>query len=109
MNELRSAGTQVSVVMPWFFPSALLETMRGPEEAHVLAETMMQQSEYSAEKVAHDLLTESAHGHTYIVLPGAARTMWRMKRWMPVRFLETVRRFARRYQSGESTASKKRV
>ena len=96
VNELRPVGTQVSVVMPTFFRSALLETLRGPDHARVMAHTLMQQSEYSAETAAYDLLTESADGRPYIVLPKAARTMWRMKRWMPVRFLDQVRRLAQR-------------
>ena len=33
VNELRPIGTQVSVVMPSFFRSSLLETLRGPEHA----------------------------------------------------------------------------
>nr|WP_298716914.1 SDR family NAD(P)-dependent oxidoreductase [uncultured Steroidobacter sp.] len=96
VNELQPVGTQVSVVMPAFFRSSLLETLRGPEHARVLANKATQRSELSVEQVARDLLTESADGRTYIVLPRSARMMWRMKRWMPLRFLERVRDFARR-------------
>lgn len=96
VNELRPVGTQVSVVMPTFFRSSLLETFRGPDHARVGAHELMQRSEYPAENAAYDLLTESADGRTYIVLPKAARTMWRMKRWMPLRFLDRVRHLARR-------------
>jgi len=96
VNELQPVGTQVSVVMPAFFRSSLLETLRGPEHARVLANKATQRSELSVEQAARDLLTESADGRTYIVLPRSARMMWRMKRWMPLRFLERVRDFARR-------------
>jgi len=48
------------------------------------------------EQAARELLTESADGRTYIVLPKSARMMWRMKRWMPLRFLDRVRDFSRR-------------
>lgn len=96
VNELRPAGTQVSVVMPTFFRSSLLETFRGPVHARLLADKVTQRSEYPVEQAASDLLTESADGRTYIVLPKAARTMWRMKRWMPLRFLERVRNFTQR-------------
>jgi short-subunit dehydrogenase len=96
VNELRPVGTQVSVVMPTFFRSSLLETLRGPEHARVRASQWMERSDYPTEKVARDLLTESADGRTYIVLPKAARTMWRMKRWMPLRFLDQVRQLTRR-------------
>lgn len=96
VNELRPVGTQVSVVMPAFFRSSLLETLRGPEHARVLANKATQRSQLSVEQAARDLLTASADGRTYIVLPKAARMMWRMKRWMPLRFLDRVRDFTRR-------------
>ena len=96
VNELRPVGTQVSVVMPTFFRSSLLETMRGPPQGRVLAHEAMQRSAYSVAQAARDLLTESADGRTYIVLPKAARRMWLMKRWMPLRFLDRVRHFAQR-------------
>lgn len=95
VNELRSAGIQVSVAMPTFFQSSLLETLRGPEYARAVAHKAMQRSEYSAEDIARDLLKEAADGSFYIVLPRAARTLWRMKRWMPLRFLERVGQIAK--------------
>lgn len=101
VNELRAIGTQVSVVMPTFFRSSLLETLRGPAHARRIAHEEMQRAEYSVEQLARDLLTESADGRTYIVLPKTARTMWRMKRWMPLRFLDRVRRFTQRQSPNE--------
>jgi len=100
VNELHPVGTQVSVVMPAFFRSSLLETLRGPEHARVLANKATQRSELSVEQAARALLTESANGQTYIVLPKSARMMWRMKRWMPLRFLDRVRDFTRRQPAG---------
>jgi NADP-dependent 3-hydroxy acid dehydrogenase YdfG len=94
VNELRSAGIQVSVVMPTFFQSGLLETLRGPEYARASARKAMQRSEYSVEDVARDLLREASDGSVYIVLPRSARTMWRLKRWMPLRFLAKVSELA---------------
>jgi NADP-dependent 3-hydroxy acid dehydrogenase YdfG len=99
VNELRPVGTQVSVVMPTFFRSSLLETFRGPAHARSQAHAVTQKSQYPVEQAAHDLLTESADGRTYILLPRAARTLWRMKRWMPLRFLDRVGRFTQRHAS----------
>ena len=99
VNELRSAGIQVSVVMPSFFQSGLLETLRGPEYSRAFAHKLMQKSEYSAEDIARDALTEAANGSVYIVLPRAARTMWRFKRWMPLRFLGRVAALAQQRSS----------
>lgn len=96
VNELRPVGTQVSVVMPTFFRSSLLETLRGPDHAREVAHQAMQRSAYPVEQAALDLLTQAADGRTYIVLPKAARMMWRMKRWMPLRFLDQVRHLTQR-------------
>jgi NADP-dependent 3-hydroxy acid dehydrogenase YdfG len=101
VNELRPVGTQVSVVMPTFFRSSLLETLRAPDRARLLAHEAMQRAEYHAPDVAHDLLTEAADGRTYIVLPKATRMLWRMKRWMPLRFLDRVRHLAQRRSPAE--------
>lgn len=99
VNELRCAGIQVSVVMPTFFRSSLLETSRGPEYARAFAHKAMQRSEYSGENLARELLKEAADGSVYIVLPRTARTMWRLKRWMPLRFLERVSELAQQRSS----------
>lgn len=99
VNELRSAGIQVSVVMPTFFQSALLETIRAPDHARAFAHKAMQSSEYPAEQVARDLLREAADGSVYIVLPRVARTLWRLKRWMPRRFLTKLGDLAQRSSS----------
>lgn len=101
VNELRPIGTQVSVVMPTFFRSSLLETLRGPDYARRTAHEAMQRSAYPVDQAARDLLTESADGRTYIVLPKSARTMWRVKRWMPLRFLDQVAKFTRRQPPSE--------
>jgi len=85
--------------MPAFFRSSLLETLRGPEHARTRANEAMQRSEYPVAQAAHDLLMEAGDGRTYIVLPKAARMMWRMKRWMPLRFLDRVRGLTQRQSS----------
>jgi short-subunit dehydrogenase len=89
-NELRMSGTQVSVVMPTFFPSNLLDSYRGSAEAKSMARRLMDAANYPPESVARDLLTLAAVGKTYIVLPRSARMLWRAKRWMPERFLKSV-------------------
>jgi NADP-dependent 3-hydroxy acid dehydrogenase YdfG len=99
VNELRSAGIQVSVVMPTFFQSGLLETFTGPDYARAIAHKAMQRSEYSVADVARDVLREAAEGSVYIVLPRSARTMWRLKRWLPLRFLDKIGELAQQRSS----------
>ncbi len=89
-GELRSAGTQVSVAMPTFFRSGLLESFRGSQERRLQAEQAMANSTYTVDQVARDVLTRAQAGRTYIVLPGSARWLWRCKRWMPTQFLKSV-------------------
>lgn len=88
--ELRAAGMQVSVVMPTYFESGLLESFRGPESARQTALEMMKTSKYAACDVAADVLQGAARGEFYIVLPKSTRGLWRLKRWMPDRFLKRI-------------------
>jgi short-subunit dehydrogenase len=89
-GELRSSQTQVSVVMPTFFKTSLLESFRGPQYALARATSLMMSSSYSAAAAAHDVLSRAGRGHTYIPLPASARMLWRVKRWMPSFFLRVV-------------------
>jgi NAD(P)-dependent dehydrogenase (short-subunit alcohol dehydrogenase family) len=88
--ELRDTHTQVSVVMPTFFRTGLLESFRGPQELRAHAATLMDGTSYSAVDVAHDVLRFASRGRTYIPLPASARMLWRIKRWMPNIFLRFV-------------------
>jgi NAD(P)-dependent dehydrogenase (short-subunit alcohol dehydrogenase family) len=89
-GELRPSGTQVSVVMPTYFKTGLLESFRGSEQAKGQARELMESSGYGAAEVARDVLKLAGDGKVYIVLPRSARALWRLKRWMPVRFLRNI-------------------
>jgi NAD(P)-dependent dehydrogenase (short-subunit alcohol dehydrogenase family) len=81
--ELKNTGIQVSVAMPGFMSTSLLETARGPERERAVAAESMQMSRYTAAMGARDILREAAKGELYIVLPKAMRNVWRFKRWLP--------------------------
>jgi NADP-dependent 3-hydroxy acid dehydrogenase YdfG len=89
-SELRASGTQVSVVMPTFFPSNLLDSYRGHADAKNMARRLVDAANYPPEAVARDVLNLAAAGKAYIVLPRSARMLWRAKRYMPERFLKSV-------------------
>lgn len=89
-GELSAVGTQVSVVMPTYFQTSLLESFRGSPSAREQAIELMRSSDYRAVDVARELLIQASEGRTYIVLPASARTLWRLKRWMPRFFLKRV-------------------
>jgi NAD(P)-dependent dehydrogenase (short-subunit alcohol dehydrogenase family) len=89
-GELAASGTQVSVVMPTYFQSSLLESFRGLAAAREQASQLMQGSSYAAADVARDVLLQAAAGRMHIVLPTSARMLWRFKRWAPRFFLKRV-------------------
>ncbi|HEY4368097.1 MAG TPA: SDR family NAD(P)-dependent oxidoreductase [Steroidobacteraceae bacterium] len=89
-GELRSSGTQVSVVMPTYFKTNLLESFRGPESSRAIARELMDSATCQAPDVAHDILQLAGRGKMYIVLPKSAQSLWRLKRWMPGVFLRRV-------------------
>lgn len=90
VSELRDAGTQVSVVMPTFFQTNLLESARGGAEARAQAAALMANTRYQAADVARDVLLLAGAGRTYIVLPRSTRVLWRLKRYAPNLFLRLV-------------------
>jgi len=90
VNELRNSRTQVSVAMPSFFRSNLLESLRGDPATRASAERFMNASGYGAEEAAHDILKMAGAGKLYIVVPSSARALWRLKRWMPGLFLKGI-------------------
>lgn len=96
VGELREIGTQVSVVMPTFFESNLLESFRGPKETRERTSELIRKSGYTAEDAARDLLIAASKGQTHIVLPRSARLIWAIKRWAPTLFLTRLLPFAAR-------------
>ena len=90
VGELRANGTQVSVAMPMFFVSNLLESCRGPEQTRDKARELMRVSGYSAAAAAMDILRAASKGKTHIVLPRSAKALWMIKRFMPALFLNKL-------------------
>ena len=65
------------------------------------ATQLMQSSGYSAVEAARDVLTYAGDGRMYIVLPGSARFLWRLKRWAPGVFLRQVVRLRERMRAAQ--------
>jgi len=98
--ELRSTGIQVSVLMPSFFKTGLLESFRGNEESRAFATRLMERATITAADIARDALSMAANGKTHIVLPGESRRLWRLKRWLPAVFVTRLARKADDYRRG---------
>jgi NADP-dependent 3-hydroxy acid dehydrogenase YdfG len=101
-GELAASSTQVSVVMPTFVPTNLLESFRGPEQARASATQALRDSKYQATEAARDILLQAGEGRLYIVLPGSARMLWRLKRWAPRFFLKRVLALREKMRAGQA-------
>jgi NAD(P)-dependent dehydrogenase (short-subunit alcohol dehydrogenase family) len=97
--ELDGTGVQVSVAMPGFFRTGLLETMRAPAEESALAHRLMAGSSHDAEDAARAILVATSRGRLYIVWPREYVWLWRIKRFFPLRFLGLLRRMRARRSS----------
>ncbi|MGI9247284.1 MAG: SDR family NAD(P)-dependent oxidoreductase [Steroidobacteraceae bacterium] len=93
VTELAGTGVQVSVAMPGFFRTHLLDHMRSPPEENRLAHQLMDHSGHDPDEAADALLRAAAGGETYVVWPREYRLAWRLKRWFPRWFLRRVQAF----------------
>jgi NAD(P)-dependent dehydrogenase (short-subunit alcohol dehydrogenase family) len=91
--ELAGTGVQVSVAMPGFFRTHLLDQMRAPPQENRMAHQLMDTSGHDPDDAATELLGAAADGDTYIVWPPQYRLAWRLKRWFPNWFLRRVQAF----------------
>jgi NAD(P)-dependent dehydrogenase (short-subunit alcohol dehydrogenase family) len=90
--ELAGSGIQVSVAMPGFFSTHLLETMRAPSDEQVMARRIMAASAKDAAAAARAILGYAARGDLHIVWPREYRLAWRLKRLFPAWFVRRVGR-----------------
>jgi NAD(P)-dependent dehydrogenase (short-subunit alcohol dehydrogenase family) len=88
--EWSSTGVQVSVAMPGFFRTRLLETLRAPAEASGLARRLMHGSRHEASAAARAILGAAADRNLHIVWPREYRWAWRLKRFFPLWFLRRL-------------------
>lgn len=86
-------GIQVSVAMPGFFRTHLMDRARAPAATLELARKLIRASNLEAGEVAREILGRAAGGRTYIVLPRQYRFLWRFKRFAPARFQRFMIRF----------------
>jgi short-subunit dehydrogenase len=86
-------GIQVSVAMPGFFRTHLMDRARAPAATLELARKLIRASNLEADEVAREILGRAAGGRTYVVLPRQYRFLWRFKRFAPARFQRFMIRF----------------
>lgn len=91
-QEIAGSGVQLTVAMPGFFRTNLLETARAPEQEMQTARLLMEQSSYSLQRAAEDILAAAAARAFYAVLPRRYATLWRWKRFFPLHFMRAFPR-----------------
>jgi NADP-dependent 3-hydroxy acid dehydrogenase YdfG len=97
-TELAGTGIVVSVACPAFIRTALLDTMRAPEDHYrQRAQRWMDQSGISAEDFAERVWTAAQRGDFMVLTHADTRWMWRLKRWLPGAYYAMVRRSVRRH------------
>ncbi|MCC2615035.1 SDR family NAD(P)-dependent oxidoreductase [Aestuariibacter halophilus] len=86
----------ISVSMPAFFKTELLQRLRASEQEHNVARLLMEHSGYTVEDAAKDILAGLARQQTYILAPRRLSTLWRWKRWFPQHYLQQFPRLRRK-------------
>ena len=98
--ELQPQQIGLTVVMPGFFQSCLLDQASFETEAQKkLALKLMQNAQITADDVVDRTLRAVDRNETYVVLGSKARWYWRIKRYLPNTFLRMMARKNRRYNS----------
>jgi NADP-dependent 3-hydroxy acid dehydrogenase YdfG len=96
MQESAGTGVRVTVALPGFFATNLLDGARGASAVASAARKLMESSSVTADEVAEIILSTAARGRTHIVVPREYRRLWRWKRWFPAHFLRTFPKLAGR-------------
>jgi short-subunit dehydrogenase len=102
--ELLEFNVGVSCVKPSYFKTNINQFARGGDSIKRATQKMMELSGLQPAEVAHEILTRAGNGELYIVLPKAARKLWRLKRLAPTWFRKKVNesfmRALKRLQNG---------
>lgn len=98
-QEHAAQGIQVTVAMPGFFRTRLLEQARAPASALATARKIMHASNLEADVVAREILARAAAGEEHVVLPREYRWLWRFKRLAPRAFQRFMVRFRARKEA----------
>lgn len=82
-GELAGTGVSVSLSLPAFFKTGLLDGLRAPPAEAEAARLLTTHSGYTVEGAADDILRGIAGGDFYIFAPRRVRLLWRWKRLAP--------------------------
>ncbi len=87
--ELSGSGLGVSVVMPSFFKTNLMDQLYCNDEGkEKMIRTLFSRTEYPAKKVAAQIIAAVEKNRFYVLPQWDARLLWRIKRWLPNLYLK---------------------
>jgi NAD(P)-dependent dehydrogenase (short-subunit alcohol dehydrogenase family) len=87
-GELLDTRIQVSVAMPAFFKTNLLQRLRAPAGEMESARLLMEFSGYTVEQAAKDILTGIAKRRLYVFAPSKVKLLWYFKRLSPMQYFK---------------------
>jgi len=86
--ELKNEQVGVSVVMPTFFKTNIMQHSKGSAEEKEMGHMMVATSGLEAAKVAQQILNKAGRKKFYIVLPAQSKFLYLMKRLAPSLYLK---------------------
>lgn len=106
-GELHPFNVNVSVVMPTFFKTNVMQYSRGDKKHIELSRLIFATTPLTPDKVAQEILKKSGRGKFHIILPANARVMYWLKRHFPKLVLYIFRWTERNKEKVETRLSKK--
>lgn len=87
-TELKPFGVNVSVVMPTFFRTNIMQHGRGPEDAVAVGNAILKKTPIQPTDVAAKILADAGEDKFHIFHPFQAKLIWLLKRLIPIAFLK---------------------
>ncbi|CAN5440620.1 SDR family oxidoreductase [soil metagenome] len=105
--ELKADNIKVSVALPLFFKTNLMDESRGGEEVKHLTHLLMETAQLEPDKVAHTILTQAGKGTFRIYVPFQSRIIHWFSRVFPNIFLLVKQRMAGKREEMKARLEKK--
>ncbi|MEZ4887404.1 MAG: SDR family NAD(P)-dependent oxidoreductase [Chitinophagales bacterium] len=88
--ELDGDNIDVSVVMPTFIKTNIMQYARGTEQATKTGKELLNRTNVTAQVAAIEILTRAGKGELNIVFPREAKIFYALKRFMPNTFRKLI-------------------
>ena len=86
--EVKPFGVDISVVLPTFFRSNIMQFNRGDKESTTTGQVIIQRAQHTPDDIADVVLKEAGDNHFYILFPTLAKIGFLFKNIFPTLFLK---------------------